>query len=367
MKKKKAFIVIGIWIVCIGTFFWLNATIWKWDAATLKEEIARTGAIAPLIYVLAYTVRPLVLFPASLLSIAGGLVFGPLWGTVWTVVGASSGALVAFVSARWLFRFWNRASPRHSGWETIQKEIANKGFVWILIVRLVPLVPFDVVSYGAGLSRVSIHAFFWATVLGILPGTFAYNQFGYALGMGDWTTIVLSALLLSVCIIVPLWMKRRVQRASKKKEPSPLIDAIVFYDGDCAFCQNSIVRLLRWDARRNMYVASLQSHCARDVLATHAAAVHDVDSLVLWHRGHVYVRAHALRRIGLLLGSVWGVLAVLSYALPWLDRVYDVIAKRRHLLSRNNACIVPHRSWQSRSITDQRWAVMRKDVWNEQI
>jgi uncharacterized membrane protein YdjX (TVP38/TMEM64 family) len=212
MGKKKALLVLAIWIVCIGTFFWCNATIWKWDVATLKEGIARTGGIAPLIYVLAYTVRPLVLFPASLFSIAGGLIFGPLWGTVWTVIGASAGALVSFVSARWLFRSVRRSSPLHPGWETIQKGIESKGFVWVLIVRLIPLFPFDVVSYGAGLSRVSIHAFLWGTVLGILPGTFAYNQFGYSLGMGDWGKIVVSALVLGVCIVVPLWMKRRVQR-----------------------------------------------------------------------------------------------------------------------------------------------------------
>jgi predicted DCC family thiol-disulfide oxidoreductase YuxK len=146
-----------------------------------------------------------------------------------------------------------------------------------------------------------------------------------------------------------------------------MIDAIVFFDGDCAFCQKSIVRILRWDVRHNICVASLTSLCARDVLDAHAASLRNVDSLVLWHRGHVYVRARALRRIGRLLGGVWSVLAVVSYAVPFLDAVYDVIAKRRYLLHRTPLCVLPQQSWQSRWMTDDHWATIRKDVWNEII
>ncbi len=144
---------------------------------TIRDQVVSWGPWGPLGYMVLFTFVPLTLFPDAVLAIASGMAFGMGKGFVLTWLGALLGGSLAF----WLARL--------IGQEAMEKLLtrlghkphgvpAMKGFLSILVLRLIPLVPFDVVSYGAGLSHVRYRDFLGATALGIIPGVCVYVNIG---------------------------------------------------------------------------------------------------------------------------------------------------------------------------------------------
>ncbi len=131
-------------------------------------------------YLAVYTVRPLVLFPASLLTIAAGVLFGPAVGIGAAAVGANLSALVAFSIGK---AFSPAALAENDGatvvarWSTRMRE---QSFVTVMIMRLAFL-PYDVVNYAAGFLRIKVGPFLAATAIGSLPGTVSFVLAGASL------------------------------------------------------------------------------------------------------------------------------------------------------------------------------------------
>ncbi|RKD21891.1 hypothetical protein BEP19_14650 [Ammoniphilus oxalaticus] len=177
----------------------------------IRDFILSFGWLAPVLYVLIYTIRPLFLFPAIILSLTGGMTFGPWWGTLLDLIGATLGSFLAFGLARKLGR------------ETIQKwmgrrltlwdqQLEQQGFKAIFLLRLIPLVPFDAVNYGAGLSKVRFRDYALATPFGIIPGAFAYNYLGHSLHAIFSPTFYFAIILVVILAVVPFFFKRRQQQ-----------------------------------------------------------------------------------------------------------------------------------------------------------
>ena len=174
---------------------------------SIKGFIESFGFKAPIIYILLYTIRPLFLFPASLLSLSGGLTFGPIYGTIYGVVGASLGAYLSFFLSRKL------------GMEAVESLVGNKlskinnqlehhGLRSILVLRLIPLFPFDAISYAAGLSNIGFGSFALGTTLGIIPGAFVYNFLGDSFNNPFSKTFYLAILMMLTLILIPIIYKK---------------------------------------------------------------------------------------------------------------------------------------------------------------
>ncbi|MEK3884884.1 TVP38/TMEM64 family protein [Paenibacillus sp. PL2-23] len=209
MKHSRVWIAIGL-LLLAGGLLYFNHQVLHIRPAEVKEWIVAFGWAAPAVYMLVYTVRPLILFPASLLSLAGGLAFGPLWGTVYTVIGATMGAVVAFGAARLLGERFVKNSDSGK-WHAVQLQMERRGFIYIVILRFIPILPFDLVSYAAGVAKVRPYAFIMGTLIGIIPGTFAYNYLGSSLASGQLSTIVIAAALLLLVILLSLLLKKKVK------------------------------------------------------------------------------------------------------------------------------------------------------------
>lgn len=218
MKKWKTQWMIALVVLVFGT----ATLLYQWidlRPSEIRDYIIQFGWLAPLVYILLFTVRPLILFPTSVLSVAGGLAFGTLPGVVYTVIGATFSALVAYYLA---IRFGDRFL-RHfesSDYEKIQHKIEEDGFFYVLILRLIPLVNFDLVSYASGLAKVSLPAYLFATVVGMIPGAFANNFLGSSIASGDWGMIAIAfgvfIVLTLVATVFREPIKRQVHRFQKK-------------------------------------------------------------------------------------------------------------------------------------------------------
>jgi uncharacterized membrane protein YdjX (TVP38/TMEM64 family)/rhodanese-related sulfurtransferase len=186
------------------------------DPAALEAWIAGFGLTAPLVFVAVYALASVLFLPGMIMTLAGGALFGPVWGTLINLLGATLGATAAFLVARYLGADW--VSRRLGG---RLKELVNgveaEGWRFVAFVRLVPLFPYNLLNYALGLTRIRLLAYALATFVFMAPGAFAYTYVGYAgrqaIAGGEaaiQTGLIALALLAAVAFIPRLVKRLRV-------------------------------------------------------------------------------------------------------------------------------------------------------------
>ena len=171
----------------------------------IRKVIVSFGWWGPVVYIFLYTIRPLLLFPALILTLAGGLAFGPWWGTLYVVIGGLLGACLCFLIARSLGQ---EKMKKYIGQfpqiQAFDDQIVEHGFRTMLIMRIVPIFPYDPVSYLAGLSKIRFRDYTAATAIGMVPGAFAYNVLGYSLTDILSPTFLMALALVVIVMFTPL-------------------------------------------------------------------------------------------------------------------------------------------------------------------
>lgn len=151
----------------------------QFNVAALEGWVKNAGALGPLLYMALYAAATVLFLPGSLLTLAGGALFGPVWGTLYSLTGATLGATLAFLVARYLAQEWVR--QRSGG---ILKKLLDgvdaEGWKFVAFVRLVPLFPFNLLNYALGLTRIGALAYIVASFIFMFPGAVAYTYLGYA-------------------------------------------------------------------------------------------------------------------------------------------------------------------------------------------
>ena len=172
--KRTTILMLGLCVGAIAvTFYGLGGI----DGEALREAIARFGPVAPLVYVATYAIVTLLVLPSTALNLLGGALFGTLWGTVWTAVAAIAAAIVAFA----LSRHWARPSfeRRLDGrWQAMDAEFRRDGLSYLLALRLLPILPYGLVNFTAGLTSISWRDYCLATALGTVPGILPFVMLG---------------------------------------------------------------------------------------------------------------------------------------------------------------------------------------------
>jgi uncharacterized membrane protein YdjX (TVP38/TMEM64 family) len=145
----------------------------------IAGRLGAMGAWAPLAFVLAYVLGAVLLFPAALLTLAGGAAFGPLWGSVLDVIAAVLGAGAAFLAARYLGADWvrRRSGPRLA---RLIAGVEAEGWRFVAAVRLLPILPYSLMNYAFGLTRIGFWPYLAASAVCMVPGSIAYTWLGYA-------------------------------------------------------------------------------------------------------------------------------------------------------------------------------------------
>jgi uncharacterized membrane protein YdjX (TVP38/TMEM64 family) len=177
--RRAALIRLGVFALLAAATIVAVAYRGAIDGGALEAWVQRFGAAGPLVFIAAYALGTVLFLPGSVITLAGGALFGPLWGSVYSLTGATAGAAAAFLFARYVAADW--AHRKAGGWtRQLIEGVEKEGWRFVAFARLMPLFPFNLLNYALGLTRIPLGQYVVASCVFMLPGALAYTYLGYA-------------------------------------------------------------------------------------------------------------------------------------------------------------------------------------------
>ncbi len=182
------------------------------DQEKLSRFIQESGKAAPIIYMLIYSLAPALFLPGLPISLAGGILFGPFWGVIYTIFGATAGAGIAFLISRYISGGFLESKLTGLKWIKFQDNVEKQGWKVVALTRLIPLFPFNLLNYAFGLTRIKFTHYIIATFICMLPGCIAFIVFSSSLldlFKGNLSKEFMIGLLLMIMVsLIPVIYKK---------------------------------------------------------------------------------------------------------------------------------------------------------------
>ena len=176
---KKKIWILAVSLVGITGLFWLFSQV---DSSDIQGFVAEFGPWAPAVYMGLFAVLPAVFFPVAVLALAGGLLFGLWLGSVYTFLGAMVNCTVMFWLARTVGYRKVKAlvdTKLSEKWRNrLDAAAGREGFLLLVILRLIPAMPYNLINYAFGLTQMTYPAYLLASAIGISPGTLVFIKIG---------------------------------------------------------------------------------------------------------------------------------------------------------------------------------------------
>ena len=228
-QRQQKFLQFGLFaiiLIVFGLMAWFFFSRYdRLSVDNVKNFIADFGVWAPVVFILVYTISSPIPLMSTFISAAAGLLFGAIPGTLLAMFSATLSGFIPFYLARSLGREWVEKRIKNEQLQSAyEKSEGQGGFMFVLLMRLVPVLPWEIQNYIAGLTRVRIPAFVTGTLLGIIPGSFSLAflgdaikdptswQFFAAIGMNVVAFLIPAAVVL---------IKRLTNKRTKGKETLP--------------------------------------------------------------------------------------------------------------------------------------------------
>jgi uncharacterized membrane protein YdjX (TVP38/TMEM64 family) len=220
-RHWQKMVALFFWLVLLAAFV-LYSSRNNLTPLAATRELMNVLANVPIgtrgaVFIAIYTLRPLIFFPASLLTLAIGALCGPLWGIIFAVIGSNLSATLAYFVGRLLGQ--DVVEPKNeNALQRYLQRMRQNSFETIFIMRLIFL-PYDLVNYAAGFLKINYGAFILATILGSLPGTISFVLFGASSGLEggtpkfDWRILALSIAIFAASLLVSRLVKRGEAKA----------------------------------------------------------------------------------------------------------------------------------------------------------
>jgi uncharacterized membrane protein YdjX (TVP38/TMEM64 family) len=213
--KLILFLLVAALAAYLFIAFDLRTTFKDYFDNTIEPWIKAHPYTGPLAFIGIYIAAVVAFLPGSVITLAGGALFGPIWGTIIVSISSTVGAALAFLAGRFFVRGWveRQAGDRL---DTIQEGIKQDGWRYVAFTRLVPIFPFNLQNYVYGMTRIGFWTYVFVSWVAMLPGTFAYVYAGYAAkvaaagGTGVKKTLIIISIAAGVLILVsmiPKWLK----------------------------------------------------------------------------------------------------------------------------------------------------------------
>ncbi len=181
---------------------------WFSDPAELRSELLSWGIWAPAIYLILYMIGPSLLLPGAVMTLAAGLAFGAVRGALYALIGANIGAVTAFATGRFLGQDFVRRTIG-SRFDPLFDRLARHGFQIIFYLRVFPIIPYNALNLIAGVSPIRFRDYWWATVLGLVPGTILFACLGNELWHPTSARFAATLALLAICFASAEYYRRR--------------------------------------------------------------------------------------------------------------------------------------------------------------
>ena len=209
MKSKTIILAIGLFCI-IATVIGI-VLLSGIDRSQLQLWLQQMGIWAPVLYILIYSIATICILPSTPLNLTGGAIFGAVWGTVWTSIAAILAAILAFGFSRTIGR--SLVERKLAGkWESIDREMQQGGFFYMFAIRLLPLIPYGIVNFAAGLTSIKFRDYLLGTLLGTVPGILPFVMMGAgltALKQGDVLPMLVGLALTGMLVGTATWYRRR--------------------------------------------------------------------------------------------------------------------------------------------------------------
>lgn len=140
------------------------------------------GALGGVVFIGIYIIATLAFLPAAILTLGAGVIFGVIWGSLYVFIGATLGAVAAFLVGRYVARGWVKEKiSSYEKFANIDQAVSKEGLKIVFLIRLSPLFPFNLLNYALGVTSVSLKDYFLAS-FGMIPGTIMYVYLGHLAG-----------------------------------------------------------------------------------------------------------------------------------------------------------------------------------------
>ena len=218
-QRRRIWLGVGILLLLFGA-----AAAWKWtplaDLIDVNKMAGWAGSLrqSPVrhFYLLgAYVIGSVLLIPITLLILITAIVFGPILGSLYSIVGGLAGALVTYAIGYFLGQDFVRKIAG-AKWGMIERKIGQTGVVAVTTLRLLPVAPFSVINIVSGAFKVPLRDYVLGSILGLAPGIVVTNLFAHQLesairnpGVG---TFVLLLALIGITVAGTVWLKRRFEQ-----------------------------------------------------------------------------------------------------------------------------------------------------------
>ncbi|MGP4076085.1 TVP38/TMEM64 family protein [Halobacillus sp. K22] len=208
--KWKSLLRALLFVIIFIAIAWFIRKQFDVTADSIRGYILSFGIYGPMLFMGLYAIGPIVVFPTSILSLAAAFAYG-LWpGMLYIVIGATAAGITGYVMGRFfgdsVLKF------QESKWsEKIYYRMKERGLLYVFVLRLIPIVGFDILSYLAGVTRVKLQSFIIATVFGMLPGTFAYSLVGTSLASGDRQLIFIALTVFALIFALTFLFRNKVR------------------------------------------------------------------------------------------------------------------------------------------------------------
>ena len=208
----------GLVLAAAAALAWLHRD--RFDAAGIGALVDAAGIWGPVAFVALYAVATILFVPGVVFGLAGGALFGPVWGSLWNLLGATLGSAAAFALARYFAGDWVRARAGGAVRRVVE-GVEAEGWRFVALARLVPLVPFNLLNYVLGLTRIDFARYVAASLVCMIPGTVAYTWLGHAgkAALGGEADAIRYGLLALAMLALIAFVPSLVRRFRRKHSP----------------------------------------------------------------------------------------------------------------------------------------------------
>ncbi|CAN5672264.1 hypothetical protein BH23PLA1_BH23PLA1_15120 [soil metagenome] len=217
--------VLFLLVLLALALLWRALPVSAWVDERLQPFLEQAGAWGYLLFGLAYVIAVVLLAPGAALTLSGGYLFGPWIGLLLSSISATTGASASFLIGRYLAREpLRRRAHRDPRFRAIDRAVADRGAKVVLLLRLSPVVPFNLLNYALGLTGIRLPAYILASGVGMLLGTAVVAFIGSSasgrtpgnLGLWGWLAIVLTTL--AATVYIALIARRALAEAAPEAE-----------------------------------------------------------------------------------------------------------------------------------------------------